>query len=543
MNEYPGFAARLRGYWRGSSVPVLLAAAVWLAFLAWLRPLTLPDEGRYAGVAWEMLRSGDLSVPLLDGMPYFHKPPLFYWMAALSMRVFGLHEWAVRVPSLLIAWAAVAGVYFFVRRHRDALAARMAVLVLATMPLFYGGAQFANLDMAVAGMICLCILAGADTVLRRAHGQPWRAMALTTAACAALAVLAKGLIGIVLPGGVLALWLVWRRDGRGLLALLWPPAILVFAVVGVPWFWLMQERFPGFFHYFFVYQHFQRFAEAGFNNAQPFWFYLPVLAGLSLPWSLWSGGVFRKRFWEADDAGGLRRLMVVWLLVVLVFFSLPASKLVGYIMPALPPLAMLVGEVLRDARQRAATELPPGRLVAVSLSVAALVCVVAVNLAAARPRGSAHILGPQVAAQMQPGDITVSLHAYPFDLGIYGQLKTPFWVVDDWDSPAIAAHDNWRKELYDAGEFNPDVAKTVLVTRQAWRQRLCDAEPGTRFWIWGELGDETHYPGLSAVQPQVSEGKRHVWLLTAGPELKQMACGGKPTAGLPGRSTPPAPAG
>ena len=171
MNSTSNFTARLRGYWRGSPVPVLLAAAVWLVLLAWVRPLTLPDEGRYAGVAWEMLRSGDLSVPLLDGMPYFHKPPLFYWLAALSMRVFGLSEIAARLPSLLIAWAALAAMYAFVRRYRDATAARMAVLVLATTPLFYGGAQFANLDMSVAGMISLCVLAGADTVLRRARGR------------------------------------------------------------------------------------------------------------------------------------------------------------------------------------------------------------------------------------------------------------------------------------------------------------------------------------------------------------------------------------
>ncbi|WP_144640637.1 ArnT family glycosyltransferase [Bordetella genomosp. 13] len=543
MNTTSVAAARPRGQGRGASVSVLLAAAVWLAFLAWMRPLTLPDEGRYVGVAWEMLRSGDLAVPLLDGMPYFHKPPLFYWLAALSMRAFGLHEWAARLPSLLLAWAAVAGLYFFARRYRDAVAARTAAAVLATTPLFYGGAQFANLDMSVAGMICLCVLAGADTVLRRAHGRPWRAMALATAACAALAVLAKGLIGIVLPGGALALWLLWRRDGRGLRALLWPPAIVVFAAVAVPWFWMMQARFPGFFHYFFVYQHFQRFAQAGFNNAQPFWFYLPVLAGLALPWSLWSGGMFRRRFWCADDPDGLRRLMAIWLGVVLAFFSLPASKLVGYILPALPPLAFLVGEVLRDIRQRATPELPPGRLVAASLAAAALVCVVAVNIAAGRPRGSASTLAPQVAARMQPGDVTASLHAYPFDLGFYTRSRTPFWVVDEWDSPAIAQRDNWRKELYDAGEFAPAVAQEVLVTAQALRQRLCAAAPGSRFWLWGSLGDEGLYPVLSGAHPQFSEGKRRVWLLEGGAELRQAACDGTPTAGSPGTSTPPAPAG
>ncbi len=97
---------------------VLAAIALWLAGLAWSRPLTLPDEGRYAGVAWEMLRSHSYFVPLMDGMPYFHKPPLYYWLAQLSFAVFGLSEWAARLPSLLIAWASIAGVYGFARRYR-----------------------------------------------------------------------------------------------------------------------------------------------------------------------------------------------------------------------------------------------------------------------------------------------------------------------------------------------------------------------------------------------------------------------------------------
>ncbi|KAG0772151.1 hypothetical protein G6F22_015949 [Rhizopus arrhizus] len=152
--------------------------------------------------------------------------------------------------------------------------------------------------MLVAGMISLCVLASVDTVLRAERGQPYRGMSLAASALAGLAVLAKGLIGLVLPGAILLIWFAWRRRWRGLAALLWLPALLVFAVVAVPWFVLMQLRFPGFYDYFFVYQHFQRFAASGFNNAQPFWFYLPVVAGLSLPWSLWAGGIMRRTFWQ-----------------------------------------------------------------------------------------------------------------------------------------------------------------------------------------------------------------------------------------------------
>ncbi|HCQ49712.1 MAG TPA: dolichyl-phosphate-mannose--protein mannosyltransferase, partial [Achromobacter sp.] len=153
-----------------ASIPgwqVLLGLAVWLAALAWARWLTLPDEGRYAGVAWEMLRSQSPMVPLLDGMPYFHKPPLYYWLAQISYALFGVHEFSARVPSLLGAWSAGAGLYAFVSRYRNVAQARWAVVILGLMPLFFGAAQFANMDMLVASMITLCVLAAADTALRR----------------------------------------------------------------------------------------------------------------------------------------------------------------------------------------------------------------------------------------------------------------------------------------------------------------------------------------------------------------------------------------
>jgi len=534
-------AAHPRGAWMASPAALLALAAAWLAALAWVRPLTLPDEGRYAGVAWEMLRGGQFAVPLLDGMPYFHKPPLYYWMAAAAMHVFGLHEWAARLPSLLAAWAAAAGLYAFARRYRGADAARVVLGVLATMPLFFGGAQFANLDMLVAGLIALCTLAGADTVLRRAQGRPHRAMSLAAAALAALAVLAKGLIGVVLPGAALALWLALRRDARGLRALLWPPAIVLFGAIAVPWFWLMQARYPGFLDYFFVYQQFQRFAAQGFNNAQPFWFYLPVLAGLTLPWSLWGGGLLRAHFWQTapDDPDGLRRLMGAWLAVVVLFFSLPASKLVGYVLPALPPLAFLLAEVVQRARARdPAADALHGRLAVAGAMLAAAACVVAVNVAAGRPRGSAREAAAQMRPEMAAGDVVVSLHAYPFDLGFYAALRAPVWVVDDWDGSRVARHDNWRKELYDAGRFAPQAGRDVLVSPREWQRRLCAAPAGTRYWVWGEHGDEGAYAPLAGLAPRYADSRRRVWLLQAGDAFSRL-CAGRPTAGSPGTSAPP----
>ncbi|MHC0510035.1 ArnT family glycosyltransferase [Achromobacter aegrifaciens] len=517
-----------RSDWTPPAGRFLLAIGAWLAFLAWIRPLTLPDEGRYAGVAWDMLRSGSHAVPLLDGMPYFHKPPLYYWLTELSFSVFGVHPWAARVPSWLAAWGAVAALYCFVRRYRDTETAALTVLVLATMPFFYGGAQFANLDMLVAGLITLCVLAAVDTALRVERGQAWRAMGVAAGVLAALAVLAKGLIGLALPGAILLVWLLWERRWRGLAALCWPPALLAFVAVAAPWFLLMQLRYPGFYDYFFVYQHFQRFAASGFNNAQPFWFYLPVIVGLSLPWSLWGGGILRQAFWVGPTRS-LRRLALVWFAVVLVFFSLPQSKLVGYVLPALAPLAFLLAEVIQGARRADAEG--TARLVRLSAVLAAGTCVIAVGIAANNARGSAEPLAKVVREQARPDDTFVSLHTYPFDLALYARAARPAWVVDDWRNPEVAVRDNWRKELYDAAQFDPETGGEVLLSPAEFTARLCQAEQGARFWVWGTAADNPTYPPLQGLAPVVSSVKYVMWRVDVDAAFRQRVCGGMPRTG------------
>jgi hypothetical protein len=306
-----------------SALPVILVAAVWLAATAGIRPLMLADEGRYVGIAWEMLTSGDWLVPRLDGMPFFHKPPLFYWLSALSLSVFGVHELPARAASLLAATFAAAGLYLFIRRYRNSQVATLTVVILLTQPIFYAGAQFANLDMLVAGLISLTVLAGAEAVLRLEKGLPHRPALARMYALAALGVLAKGLIGIVLPAGVLFFWLLWRRSWRLIAAMLWLPGFLLLGLIALPWFFWMQHSYPGFFDYFVVYHHFRRFSETGFNNQLAFWFYIPVIFLATLPWSPWFARVFvtgpdRRR---CLDRGGLRSLMVIWLVLIVVFFS------------------------------------------------------------------------------------------------------------------------------------------------------------------------------------------------------------------------------
>jgi 4-amino-4-deoxy-L-arabinose transferase-like glycosyltransferase len=424
--------------------------ALWLLATLGLRPLLLPDEGRYANVARETLQHGDGLTPLLNGLPFFHKPPLMYWLDMAAMSVAGVNPFSARIAPFVGAWLMGASVFLAVRRWHGAQAAATTLLVLATTPFFFIGGQYANLDMLVAGTLTATVLAFVRAVDDPVPRPRWIAAAW---ALAALAVLAKGLIGIVLPALIVGAWLLAQGRWRQVLRLLHPLGPAVFAVIALPWFVLMQQRYPGFFDYFIVEQHFRRFAQSSFNNAQPGWFYLAVLPLLGLPWSLWLP-------WAARDAWRARAtpqrwriaLYAWWVVAVVGFFSLPHSKLVGYVLPALAPWALLIA--LAAARFDRARR--------VAAAVGALVCLAVVVALAWRAPHSSRPAALALAQQMGPDDRVVFVDEMFYDLPFYARLTRPVVVASDWASPELPLRDNWRKELYDAARFDPARAATLL---------------------------------------------------------------------------------
>ena len=450
----------------------LALAAAWLAATAWARPLMLPDEGRYVSVAWEMLRSGDWLTPTLNGLPFFHKPPLFYWITGAALWACGLTEIAARAAPITGAVLGAFSLYLFTRRWSGQAAARRALWVLLVQPLFFVGGQFANLDMLVAGCITATVLALAHAALCREQGLPYRRALWMAYVLAALGVLAKGLIGFVIPAMVIALWLALRRQWRTMLALLSLPGVALFVLVAAPWFVAMQQRFEGFWHYFFIVQHFQRFAAGGFNNVQPFWFYPVVLAVLSLPGLLWGRAWFSRGYFAGSpgtQAGALRLLMACTVACVLLFFSLPQSKLLGYILPAVPPLAWLIADAsaAADAAPRAR------RLWRATLATSALLGVVAVLGLAATERHTTRGIGLALRDRRGADEPVFMLQGYLYDVPFYAGLRAPAFVVEDWDDPELPHRDNWRKELADAGAFAPERAAQLLLLPVALPQALC----------------------------------------------------------------------
>ena len=446
-DDRPGAASR------DSGPAALTALALWLLLTIGWRPLMLPDEGRYTEVAWEMLR-GDALVPTLFGVPFFHKPPLTYWINSLAMAVFGPHEAAARAAPAIGGWLLGLGLWWEVTARQGREVGPWALAILATMPFFFLGAQYANHDMLVAGCITMSVVC-ARQLQRTPQRLAWCLGAWTAAAAG---VLSKGLIGIVLPALIVVPPLLWRRDWQALQRLLHPAGAVLFAAIALPWFVEMARRFPGFLDYFVLEQHFRRYASAHFNNPQPWWFYPPVMAALALPWTLWSWAAARRAWRGPAEAPAARADAldhVWWLAVVVVFFSAPRSKLVGYGLPALAPLAALLASTVcaRPAWGRGC--------VAAGMALC-LALVLGIRLHAPN---SHQDVGLELGRHWRPGEPVLFVEAPFFDVPFYARMTQPPRVWSDWDDPDLPRRDNWRKELHDAARFGAPRAQVLVRTR------------------------------------------------------------------------------
>ncbi|SMP70552.1 glycosyltransferase family 39 protein [Noviherbaspirillum suwonense] len=325
--------------------------AVWFYALS-ARTLVPTDEGRYAEMGREMVVTNDWITPRLNGIKYFEKPPLQTWMNAATFKAFGFGEWQARLWTGLCGLLGIALVALAGRRLYGGAVAFSAATVLASSFLWAALGHVNTLDMGLAGMmtVSLCSL----LIAQRNDAAPAerRNWMLACWAGMALAVLSKGLIGIVLPGAVLVLytvlardWAIWRR--LHLLA-----GLLLFFAITVPWFVLVSLRNPEFAWFFFVHEHLQRFTSNVHHRAGPLFYFVPILALGLMPWL----GTLPQAMWNArrDSAAGFQPkiLLGTWAVFIFVFFSVSGSKLPSYILPIFPALALLIGCHLQQAGRR-----------------------------------------------------------------------------------------------------------------------------------------------------------------------------------------------
>ncbi|HEX3728612.1 MAG TPA: glycosyltransferase family 39 protein [Opitutaceae bacterium] len=311
-------------------------------------PLDYKDEGRYAEIPREMVAAHDWVTPRLDGIDYFEKPPLMYWAVAACLKVFGPGETSMRAMPALFSVAGILLAYAAGRRLHGRPAGLASAGVLGTSFLYFGIGHVLILDMAVSVLMSatlFCFLLG----VREPPGPGWwhrrRALFYGLYASAALATLAKGLMGFLLSGAVMFAWLLVFRQWRRLRPFYLPTGLLLFLAIAAPWHLLAAARNPGWAWWYFVHEHWLRFTTNVAGRVQPWWFFLPiVLAGL-FPWIgfLWPALRDGLGRWSRRKENADAWYLATWALVILLFFSKSQSKLVPYILPVFPPLAVLIG--------------------------------------------------------------------------------------------------------------------------------------------------------------------------------------------------------
>ena len=324
-----------------------LAAAVWFLTLD-MRHLLRSDEGRYAEIAREMFSSGDWVTIRYHDLKYFEKPPLQLWITALAYELFGVGEWQARL------WVAVSGAAGI---GLTALAAQrvfgggtLAALALLAAPTWNIGSHFNSLDMGVSGalaavMACLLIAQRPRAAALEQRWWMWGAWAAM-----ALAVLTKGLIGIVLPGLALVAYTLLARDWALWTRLHLVSGSVVFLVICAPWFVLVSQRNPEFAQFFFIHEHWERYTSGVHQRSAPAWYFVPqVLVGF-LPWLGLLPRIWRALRVESSGPTPIFRPLLfcaVWAAAIFAFFSASGSKLPGYILPIYPALALLAAATLQ----------------------------------------------------------------------------------------------------------------------------------------------------------------------------------------------------
>jgi 4-amino-4-deoxy-L-arabinose transferase-like glycosyltransferase len=324
----------------------LFAAALYLPALG--RPaLWEPDEGRYAEIAREMILSGDYITPRNDFVRYFEKPPLMYWTTAASMRLFGLDELAARLPAALFSIGEVVVTLVLAESVFGATAGMLAAIALALSPLVFGFARFLTLDPALAFFVTAALGCFYTATLRPDLGSGSGRMWLyASAAMVALGTLTKGPVALVICGGVALIYLLVERRARDLLRIPWIGCAVIYFAIVLPWFVLVARRNPEFLSYFFVHEHLHRYLANTEHSWGP-WFLVAVAAGGTWPWLYFApSGLRASAGASAGDEARYRsavRFLAIWLAFVLVFFSIPRSKLGSYVLPGIPPIAIAAG--------------------------------------------------------------------------------------------------------------------------------------------------------------------------------------------------------
>src|SRR6478752_2579253 len=318
--------------------------------------LTGADEPRYAQIAREMLARHDWIVPTLNGAPWLEKPALLYWKMMNSYSIFGVSDWAARVPAAFHATALVLGIFFFMRRFRFA-SELDAAMIAASSAGMIGFGRGASTDMLVSAPFALAMMCWWTW-----HQTSRKLWLLAFYGLLGVGALAKGPVAPALAVLVVGAYAACRRDGKIFLRSVSLPGLLLFFAIALPWYLLAQHRVPQFFRVFFLEHNLERFGTNLYQHSQPFWYYIPVFLLATLPWTWFTlmaiaraarSAMERLRADAAEEKAGedgLDLFLLAWMAVPILFFSISRSKLPGYILPSIPAAALLTADYLHQAK-------------------------------------------------------------------------------------------------------------------------------------------------------------------------------------------------
>ncbi|MDF9834012.1 4-amino-4-deoxy-L-arabinose transferase-like glycosyltransferase [Ereboglobus sp. PH5-5] len=363
-SELPNPQNTASASWRRDLTWLALILVAWFGLFLGSRPLSNPDEGRYTEIPREMAATNDYVTPRLNGVKYFEKPPLLYWLTALTIEVAGVNEWTARAWVAIFATLGCLATYAAARGLFGRAAGWWAAVVLATMLLYYTLSRVVILDMPVSVFVATALFAFLFGIRTPAGpGRRWLFWAFY--ASMALAVLSKGLIGFLLPCTVAFVWLLVFNQWKRLRPCHPFTGALVLLAIAAPWHVLAARANADFAQFYFIHEHWTRFTTTVHERYQPWWYFAPVLLVGIFPWTVFAFQTLRE-----NARGGWRAIrneradewfFIVWAVVIFLFFSKSQSKLPPYILPIFPALAVLIGKWLADAwRARTAPGLRAG---------------------------------------------------------------------------------------------------------------------------------------------------------------------------------------
>ncbi len=352
MNGSNSEPSWLRGCSRAGLLGLLiLFTLVWFSNLEY-RKLVRPDEGRYAEIAREMALSGDWVTPRLNGLKYFEKPPLQYWATAAAFRIFGESHWGARWWPATTAFACVLLMFWTGRRLFSTDIGLAAAAALGGCSGFVINTHINTLDAGLAAFLTVGLLGFLLAQHPSATPKEHRNWMRVVWAALALAVLSKGLIGVVLPGAVLLLYLLIERDWCRFTRLRIVEGMAILLLITVPWFVAVSLANDEFARFFFIHEHFERFLTNVHRREGSWWYFIPILLFGAMPWTPFIATRLRDGWRREGEPGTLqpRRLLLIWVGFIFLFFSVSHSKLPSYILPVFPALALFAAiEIQRMA--------------------------------------------------------------------------------------------------------------------------------------------------------------------------------------------------